>query len=103
MPSRSPAAPEAAFQKAVTDLCDWLGLWWYHVTDSRKDKAGFPDLVIIGPHGARFRELKKADGKVSAEQAGVGARMCAAGLDWGVWWPADLFSGRIKDELEAIR
>lgn len=95
--------PEAAFQKAVTDLCDWCGLWWYHVTDSRMDKAGFPDLVIIGRHGGLFRELKKTTGKPSDAQLDVGDRMRTAGLDWDVWKPADLRSGRIKRELEAIR
>lgn len=94
---------ETEFQKSVTDLCDWLGLWWYHVTDSRKDKRGFPDLLIIGTTGALFRELKKTGGKPTTAQLDVGRRMDAARLNWDVWLPADLKSGRIKRELEAIR
>lgn len=43
---------EAAFQQRITDYCDWLKLTWHHETDSRRSRAGFPDLVITGPGGA---------------------------------------------------
>lgn len=59
---------EADFQRQVTDLCDWLGLMWHHETDSRKSKAGFPDLVICGPGGIVFFELKTQRGRVSSAQ-----------------------------------
>lgn len=55
---------EADFQRRVTDYCDHLGLKWHHETDSRRSKAGFPDLVIVGPGGVVFLELK-ANGAAS--------------------------------------
>lgn len=94
--------PEAALQKAVTDLCKLLGIWWYHVGDSRRDRAGWPDLALIGRR-LIYRELKTDSGTLRIEQAEVGARMRRAGVDWAVWRPADLRSGKILAELEAIR
>jgi hypothetical protein len=102
MPSRTPAMPEAALQKAVTDICGLLGIWWYHVGDSRRDRPGFPDLVLIG-RTTIFRELKTETGTVTTEQAEVGARLQRSGQSWAVWRPRDLHSGRVLAELEAIR
>ena len=60
---------EAAFQRRITDFCDYLHLRWFHSGDSRRDScAGFPDLVICGPGGLVFAEVKAESGKVSAEQ-----------------------------------
>jgi len=101
--SRAPAIPEAALQKAVTDLCTLFRLKWYHANLPIWDKRGWPDLVIGGRHGTIFRELKKEDGTVSPDQAEWGALLAAAGISWDVWRPSDLRSGRIKRELEAIR
>lgn len=80
---------EAAYQRRITDFCDYLKLRWFHSGDSRRDScAGFPDLVICGPGGLVFAELKSEQGKVSAEQF--------AWLDdlnqhapAHVWWPSD--------------
>jgi hypothetical protein len=94
---------ESQLQAAVTDLCGYRGIWWYHAHQPQHDNAGFPDLVLLGPNGALFRELKKATGKLSGAQLDVGLRMDAAGLDWALWKPADLHSGRIQRELGAIR
>ena len=59
---------EAQWQKRITDYCDLLNLMWHHETDSRKSKRGFPDLVIVGPYGVLFLELKRQKGKATAEQ-----------------------------------
>ena len=102
MPDPRPMT-EAAFQAAVIKLCQLLGVWWYHVTDSRKDKAGFPDLVLVGMRGAMLRELKRNGKEPTAVQSDVGRRMRYAGWNWGVWRPVDLHSGRVLRELEEIR
>lgn len=94
---------ETNFQKAVTDLADWLRVWWWHDTDSRRNKAGLPDLLLIGGRGILWRELKTETGKLSAAQQDIGNRLHAAGADIAVWRPSDLASGRVKAELEAIR
>lgn len=95
--------PEGELQNGVFKLCSLLGIWWYHVTDSRKDRAGFPDLVLVGRRGGLFRELKREDKNPTAIQSEVGLRMSRAGWDWDVWRPSDLASGRVLRELEGIR
>lgn len=100
----------AALQEAVTDLCDWYGIWWWHDNDSRRNKAGLPDLWLIGEQhtvGDRpaelWRELKVPPDKLKPAQEKLGRRCVAAGIDWGVWTPDDLRSDRIRRELAAIR
>lgn len=87
----------------MTELAGLLGVWWYHNPDSRRSNPGWPDLVLCGRRGTIFRELKTATGVVSGEQAAWGARLLDGGLDWDVWRPGDLQSGRIARELQAIR
>jgi hypothetical protein len=65
--------------------------------------SGWPDLALCGRRGLLFRELKTAAGRLSVTQRQWGDRLCAAGADWAVWRPADLISGRIACELQAIR
>lgn len=60
---------EADFQQRVTDYCDLRRVRWHHETDSRRSKAGFPDLVLCGPGGVAFIELKTRTGVVRTEQA----------------------------------
>ena len=97
---------EAELQHEVEKLCDELGLLWHHCHDSRHcdGRRGFPDLVIIGPCGLLLAELKSAAGETSSGQdlwlwhlAKIpGPRI------WAIWRPADLASGRIRNELFAI-
>lgn len=65
-------------------------------------KRGFPDLVIVGPGGALFAELKCADDTVSPEQRGWLARLTGAGLMAVIWEPLDIFTGRVETELAAL-
>lgn len=93
---------ERMLQASIIKLCQLLGIWHYHTYDSRRSAPGFPDLMLVG-RKAIFRELK-VDGKSpTAIQSDIGLRMQRAGLSWDVWRPADLQSGRIQRELEAIR
>lgn len=61
---------EAQVQRVITDALDTYGWLWHHETDSRKSKAGFPDICAVHPHtGALlFLELKREIGVVSPEQ-----------------------------------
>jgi hypothetical protein len=76
--------------------------------DSRKIRTkppfrrGFPDLVIVGPGGAVFAELKCADDTVSPEQRGWLGRLTGAGLTAVIWEPLDTYTGRIETELAAL-
>ena len=100
----------------VTALCDRLGLLWHHDPDSRRSKGtkGFPDLVIAGPHGIIFAELKSEDGDTSADQDrwlwtlgqivdSLISEYQESRIMCFVWRPADLASGLIKWELEALK
>lgn len=89
----------AVTRQAIRDL----RLWAYHTKRSDGSDKGFPDLVIIGPRGVRYRELKSEEGKVTTEQLDVIARLEAAAQDVDVWRPSDWYSGRIQNELAAIR
>jgi len=90
-------------------------LLWHHCTDSRKCRGqrGFPDLVIIGPKGVIFAELKSADGDTSPEQDLFGwtleaaENMCAPACNSRVrlsqvWRPDHLNGGDIEDQLDLI-
>jgi hypothetical protein len=103
VPKVTDVASEASLQRAVTGLCTWLGIWWWHDTDPRRNKAGLPDLIIVGDHGILWRELKSPRGRLRPGQDILGRRLRASGQDWDTWRPADWASGRIKKELESIR
>ncbi len=94
---------EKEFQAAVTELARMLGLLVYHTTDSRRCAPGFPDLVIAGPGGVLFRELKTATGKVSSEQTAWLAMLAAGGADCGIWRPGDLRDAVVSTDLDRIR
>lgn len=94
---------EEAFQSHVERLALWHGWRFFHVYDSRRSQPGYPDLHLWHPvHGSMFRELKTMKGRQSVAQLEVEASMRAAGIDVGVWRPADL-AGRIDDELRGKR
>jgi len=102
----SPAAwamLEDQLQENVRTLCKQLRLPVQHVYDARKCwLIGWPDLVIIGPGGILFRELKKEGENPTPAQWKVGRLLTDAGADWGVWRPADLLDGTIGRQLAAI-
>lgn len=92
---------EAELDKAIRGLCDGFRLLRYHTTDSRRCPVGFPDLVIAGPRGMLFRELKATRGYTSKVQA-QWLDMLARHGDAAVWTPYDLLSGRVARELRAV-
>lgn len=72
---------EAQFQRRVTDYCNLRGLRWHHEQDSRRSKAGYPDLTIAGPKGVVWLELKTEKGRVKPEQQAWIDTLRAAGCD----------------------
>jgi hypothetical protein len=86
----------AHFRPAKTKDGNWI-------TAVAGDGKGFPDLVIAGLGGQMFRELKSAKGVLSPEQVVWIGELTRGGADAGVWRPADLRSGRIEQELRALR
>ena len=62
------AVSERDWQHQVEQMLD-LGRWhWHHETDSRRSKAGLPDLIAARGKQLLFIELKKAGGRVSGPQ-----------------------------------
>lgn len=112
-PARRPAAVPAPqtprkyreedLFEAVRELCKILRLLVYHTRDSRGSYPGFPDLVIIGPGGMLYRELKSATGRLTKDQKIWLGALHYHGVDVGVWRPADMANGRISRELQALR
>jgi hypothetical protein len=94
---------EKQFQDTVVAMCKLLGVFCYHPYFSRKSAAGWPDLALCGDNGFLLRELKTEKGRLTREQQEWGARLRSVRIDWDVWRPDDLLSGRIKSELLAIR
>lgn len=86
----APHLSEKVFQIRVIETCRWLRLRVFHSGDSRRDLcAGFPDLVIVGPTGAAFIELKTETGKVRPEQTAWITALKASGQRAEVWRPRD--------------
>jgi hypothetical protein len=68
-----PAAPPAGcserdFQARVIDLAERHGWECFHVYDSRRSAAGFPDLVLVRYGLLLFAELKVKKNKTTAAQ-----------------------------------
>jgi hypothetical protein len=108
---RARKTEEADLNHDIGKMCRQRGLFAKRETTYRQPGArsavpgssrGFPDWVIAGPGGTLFREAKSADGTISRYQAAWGVALQEAGNDYGVWRPADLESGRIAAELDAI-
>lgn len=61
---------EAQLQACVIDAAKRGGWLWWHDNDSRRNKAGFPDLVLLHAKTGRlvFAELKSATGRIRPEQ-----------------------------------
>lgn len=97
-----PRMGEARLQRNVLDLCAWHHLLAYHPYDSRRSRRGFPDLVIVGPRGVLFRELKSDTGRMEPDQTCWGQGLADAGANWSIWRPADWHSGRIRAEIDAL-
>lgn len=93
---------ELELQRQVQVLCRRYDVDLDHRHQPLQDRPGWPDCSLLGTRAAAFRELKTRTGKLSPAQQRTGARMQACGLDWSVWRPADLESGRIEAEISAL-
>ena len=94
---------EAELEDHIRRACAGLGILRFHIPDARGMSRGMPDDLLIGRHGILWRECKSFRGRLTSEQRKVGYALQALGQDWDWWTPADWLSGRIEQELEAIR
>jgi hypothetical protein len=72
------------------------------VTAVQGDGKGFPDLVLAGPGGVAFREVKVGSNKATPEQMIWLSVLTSAGADAAIWHERDWHSGRIEDELREL-
>ena len=97
------AMPEARMLGEIRHLCDQFGLMFYHARDSRSSgDPGLPDLVIAGPRGLIFRELKPQEGDLRWHQRRWFRVLRQARQSCEIWRPSDWFSGQVRRELEII-
>ena len=83
--------PEAALQNTVVELGRRLNYWVWHDSDSRKNKAGLPDLIMIRPPRVIFAELKRQSGRLRTAQAAVlGLLHACPGVEVYLWKPEHL-------------
>jgi hypothetical protein len=95
--ARADQLTEEQFQQQVTDLCDQLRLKWHHETDSRRTTEGWLDLVICGPGGVIFAELKREKGsRTSKAQLAWIKALEEAGAEVYLWRPSDLEAIRVR-------
>jgi hypothetical protein len=92
--------PHAEFQTTIIRKCRGLHV---HHCGMLGSQRGFPDLVIIGPGGVLWRELKVPPDDLRSEQRALGYTLQACWQNWAVWTPADLDNGRIEEELASIK
>jgi hypothetical protein len=91
---------EAQLQQMVIDLARWLGFLHFHDNDPRRNRAGFPDLVLLHTVTGRliFVELKSEKGRLRPEQD---TWMSKLGIhhEAYVWRPAHWNDGVIRQIL----
>lgn len=98
-----PRMLEKQLHSNVESLLVRLHRRYYHTYDSRNSPAGFPDFVVVGADRLLWPELKGDGGRLSPAQKDWHRDLAAAGQDVVVWTPDDWFSGRIAEELQALR
>jgi hypothetical protein len=101
LPGR-PAVSHDELLEKVTQLCGRLGHWCYAPRTSLTAPKGWPDIVILGRHGALFVELKSSDGRRTKSQIRVALRIQQAGLEYRLWRPEQWEDGTITAELSVL-
>ncbi len=106
------AMAEPTFQRAIVDLAKMLGLLVHHCRPAAgrdgkwvtpiQGHQGFCDLVIAGPGGVLFRELKNDITQPTPQQNRWIDMLRSAGADVAIWRPAQLRDGTIETALKAL-
>lgn len=80
-------------------------LVWHHCRDSRlcEGGSGLPDLIIAGPGGVLFAEVKPGTWSMLRPQQTTWRHMLlASGAYHVVWTQADVDNGKVRAGLDAI-
>ncbi len=91
------------FQVRVQQMCTARKLLWHasHQAIACHGK-GLPDMIIAGPRGVIFAELKTPGAKLSPEQARWKHALLSSGAWHVVWTPADVVTGAVGNALDEI-
>lgn len=84
-----PELTEKDFQSQIIELAERLHWLVYHTYDSRRSRAGFPDLVLVKDR-VIFAELKTQVGRVLPAQSQWLSSLRHAGVECYVWRPDEL-------------
>lgn len=90
------AITEAQLQRTVVDLAEVLGWRVFHDHDSRLNRAGLPDLILVRRGRLIFAELKRRTGRLRPAQAAwladlaQVAQASTGAVEAYLWRPADL-------------
>lgn len=93
---------ELIFQDNVERQAIRYGLLVYHTHDSRGSRKGWPDLVVAGPGGVIFRELKIPPRKPTMEQQRWLDLLTQLGDDATVWTPEHWRTGEIAQTFARL-
>lgn len=80
---------ERDFQEQVTTLARLLGWSCYHTHDSRRSRAGWPDLALWRGERLILAELKTEKGRVTKEQREVLDGLGLTPAEVYLWRPSD--------------
>jgi hypothetical protein len=85
------ATTEAQWLAQVRDLARLWRWEFYHPWLSVHSAAGWPDVALVRPPRLILAELKRDDGRTSAEQERwLGLLRACPGVEVYVWRPSDL-------------
>lgn len=110
--------PEGRLQREIIQYCDTVDrrlqllypgvpgmrLKVHHEVDSRKSRRGLPDLIIAGPGGVVFVEVKRQDraAQATVEQNEWLDTLSASGQAAYLGRPEDWVSGKIQRDIQRI-
>ncbi len=103
MTATHPAALHDKVIGRITAMAAQRGLLWHYCGRSLHCRGchGLPDLIIAGPGGLAFAEVKTG-GQLDPGQQAWRDTLRVSGAAWNRWDPADLWNGRIERELDRL-
>jgi hypothetical protein len=83
------AMSEAEWQRTVTEYATLRGWRWFHDNDSRLNRSGLPDLLMVRTGRIVFAELKSEKGRVRPEQQDWLNDLEVCCVEAYLWRPSD--------------
>lgn len=84
-----PGISERDLQQCVVELARWLGWEVWHDNDSRRNDAGWPDLVLVRDERMVIAELKTQRGRLRAAQRHwMRLLLRVRGVEYYLWRPS---------------